>query len=41
MFAAIPWAAAIRMEDMKLTHEQSETSTKWMDFVGIAEANNQ
>jgi hypothetical protein len=41
MFDAIPWAAAIRMEDMKLTHEQSETSTKWMDFVGIAEANNQ
>ena len=41
MFEAIPWAAAIRMSDMKLTHEQSETASQWMDFVGIAQTNNQ
>jgi hypothetical protein len=41
MSAAYPWAAIIRMEDMKLTHEQSEESQYWLDFLGIAAANNQ
>ena len=41
MFNAIPWAAAIRMEDMKLTHEQPKDATTWMDFIAIAKANNQ
>jgi hypothetical protein len=39
MSLAIPWAAIVRLEDMKLTHEQGEESQYWMDFIGIAEAN--
>jgi hypothetical protein len=39
MFAGIPWSAAIRMSDMKLTDEQPDTD--WLDFVAIATANNQ
>jgi hypothetical protein len=39
MYAGIPWAAAVRMSDMKLTHEQSDT--EYLDYVAIATANNQ
>ncbi len=37
MFNAIPWAAAIRMSDMKLTHEQS--SEYYLDLIQIAVQN--
>lgn len=37
MFSAIPWAAVVRMKDMKLTHEQGEAY--YLNFEAIATEN--